>query len=539
MYLFILAYIRKNKPLSKKGYQICRNGRLQTRDCILMISKYTQQAVFAMLQLFLVATAGAQQSNEDLYLIYGDEDMLSIATGLSQPISKAPSTATVITARDIKAMGAMTLDEVLEAVPGLHVIPSTLDRLNPVYTIRGIYTGFNPQVLFLINGQRIVSSLYTGGMSTNSRMNVENISRIEIIRGPGSAVYGADAFAGVVNIVTKDAKELNGVNAGVRVGSFNTRDVWVQYGGDLGNDWQLAFNLEQATQDADKSRVVSSDYQTFFDGIFSTSASLAPSYLDQRYEATSYNLHVNNEQWKFGVDGWIQENRGLGGGSAQAIDHQGYDDFNHYLVSAEYNNKTFLDWELTAGASFQVSEISSYFNVFPAGSVLPIGNDGNLDNPLAPRAPPIGYVLFTDGLIGNPGGISKVFQFDLTAHYGGWERHDLRLNAGARRESGETREKKNFGPGVIDGAVPVIDGSLTNVTGTDYVFGKDSSRRVSFFSVQDVWDFLPDWNLTAGVRYDDYSDFGDTTNPRVALVWNMSQNLTSKLLYGRISCAVI
>ena len=161
-----------------------------------MKSKSTQ-AIFVALQLFVVAAASAQRNNEDLYLIYGDEDMVSIATGLSQPIAKAPSTATVITAKDIKSLGALTLDEVLESVPGLHVIPSTLDRLNPVYTIRGIYTGFNPQVLFLINGQRIVSSLYTGGMSMNSRMNVENISRIEIIRGPGSAVYGADAVSGV------------------------------------------------------------------------------------------------------------------------------------------------------------------------------------------------------------------------------------------------------------------------------------------------------------------------------------------------------
>ena len=142
---------------------------------------------------------------EDLMLLYGDDEIVSIATGTYQPITKAPSTASIITADDIKAMGAITLDQVLESVPGLHVIPSTLDRLNPVYTIRGIYTGQNPQVLFMLNGTRIAPSLFTGGLADNSRMNVEDISRIEVIRGPGSAVYGADAYAGVINIVTKSA----------------------------------------------------------------------------------------------------------------------------------------------------------------------------------------------------------------------------------------------------------------------------------------------------------------------------------------------
>jgi iron complex outermembrane receptor protein len=60
----------------------------------------------------------------------------------------------------------------------------------------------------------------------------------------------------------------------------------------------------------------------------------------------------------------------------------------------------------------------------------------------------------------------------------------------------------------------------------------DIMRTVSHLSVQDEWAFAPDWALTAGVRHDQYSDFGGTTNPRLALVWAASQNLTAKLLYG-------
>lgn len=478
-------------------------------------------------------SAYSHADEEDLFLLYGDEDIVSIATGTYQPITKAPSTATIITAEDIEAMGAITMDEVLESVPGLHVVPSTLDRMNPVYTIRGLYTGQNPQVLFMLNGKRITPSTFTGGLSVNSNMNVENISRIEVIRGPGSAIYGADAYAGVINIVTRSADEINGVNAGVRGGSFNTKNTWAQYGGALSDDWDLAFSIEYAAQDADESRVVSSDFQSVFDAPppagFGTSASLAPGYLDQRYEATTYNLHINNDQWKIGVDGWKIRDRGVGAGAAQALDHAGHDDFDHYIVSAEYRNKDLAEnWEVGMDASYQVSELDSLLTVFPAGAVLPIGADGNLN-----AVTPAGVVAFTDGVIANPGGKSKVSQLDFIALYDGTDSHALRINIGGRHEEGNPVEKKNFGPGVIDGTVSPIDGTLTDVTGTAFSFSPDSFRTISYLSLQDVWSFYPDWTLTAGVRYDSYSDFGGTTNPRAALVWNTSQNLTTKLLYGR------
>jgi outer membrane receptor for ferrienterochelin and colicins len=58
------------------------------------------------------------------------------------------------------------------------------------------------------------------------------------------------------------------------------------------------------------------------------------------------------------------------------------------------------------------------------------------------------------------------------------------------------------------------------------------SRNVSYGYLQDEWSFARDWILTGGIRYDHYSDFGGTTNPRLALVWEASQNVTGKLMYG-------
>ncbi|MCD6061349.1 MAG: TonB-dependent receptor, partial [Moraxellaceae bacterium] len=105
-----------------------------------------------VLGLTLVAgVAGAASDEEELALAYGDEAMVSIATGRQQALSRVPAVATVITARDIEAMGATELEQVLASVPGLHVSVGHFNY-NAIYAFRGIFTGYNSQVLMLVNG---------------------------------------------------------------------------------------------------------------------------------------------------------------------------------------------------------------------------------------------------------------------------------------------------------------------------------------------------------------------------------------------------
>ena len=112
-----------------------------------MNKSITRLAFTALTLAWAAGAHAAPQSEEDeLALVYGDKSFVSIASGSRQPIARAPSVATVVTAEDIAAIGASDLDEVLETVPGLHVSRSPLGY-NPIYTIRGIYTQFNPKVL--------------------------------------------------------------------------------------------------------------------------------------------------------------------------------------------------------------------------------------------------------------------------------------------------------------------------------------------------------------------------------------------------------
>jgi len=165
----------------------------------------------------------AGNEEEDLAQVFGDQALVSIATGAKQPLSRAPGVASVITAADIEAMGATDLDEVLESVPGLHVARSS-QGYSPVYVVRGVNLGFNPQVLVLINGIPL-TTVYAGNRGNLwGGYPIENIARVEVLRGPGSALYGADAVAGVINIITKTAQDIDGTRLGARTGTFHTHD---------------------------------------------------------------------------------------------------------------------------------------------------------------------------------------------------------------------------------------------------------------------------------------------------------------------------
>jgi len=492
------------------------------RHCCLLLLTLTQ-TVHAQSVQPLDDEIAQELSLEGLYAL----PFIDIATGYAVPLEKAPSVATIITAEDIQAMGAQTLDEVLDAVPGVHAQPSTLTA-GSVYSIRGMNTSQTPQVLILLNGQRISSDLGSSIFPSSGVINVKNIARVEVVRGPGSAVYGADAFSGVINIVTKSARDLNGGQVGIRGGSFDTRNVWAQYGKRYDHKWEFALNFEYMDQGADTSRMVYSDSQSGLDALFGTSASLTPGHIDRRYRSTTYNAYIKNSHWKVSLDGWAQRDVGQGAGVAQALDEEGYADIDQVLFAVQYNTKDWYpDLDFTSTLSYQYLDLKYLLNIFPPGNVSLIGSDGNL------FTSPFNPVLFTDGVIGSPGRESKIAQADFTFLYSGIKNHTWRFNFGAKYSKLEANSSANFGPSVIDGTEGVVDGSLTDTTGTPYLYIENKNQKIKYFSIQDVWNITPDWSLTTGVRYDHYSDFGSTINPRIALVWTATDSLTTKFLYGQ------
>ena len=261
-----------------------------------MTKLYGFYVVAGLLSGMALAENGGE-SDVDFAGLYGDENYVSIATGTTQPIAKAPAVASVITASQIRAMGARDIDQVLESVPGLHITRN--DIYNPQYLFRGISSDFNPQVLMLINGIPI-TNLFQGDRNLVwGGMPVEAISRIEVIRGPGSALYGADAFAGVINIVTKTPKEVQHNSAGARIGNFNTTDIWFTGAGKQG-DLDYFASLELTKTDGSDAQITS-DAQSLLDLITGTSASHAPGAVNLSAENIELRVEANYQKLGYGV----------------------------------------------------------------------------------------------------------------------------------------------------------------------------------------------------------------------------------------------
>lgn len=429
---------------------------------------------------------------------YQEEDyfrtdrLLLTATGNLIPVRKAPSVATVITAEDIEKMGARTLSEALQTVPGLFVEPSGFNRFTPTYSIRGMHTRFNSQTLLLINGVPMREA-YNGTRPPTFQMSTAFISRIEVVRGPVSAIHGADAFAGVINVITKEGQELEGSQLDFRGGSFETYDGSALHG-DVYSGWDVMWGLAYMKSNGDDDRIIEAD--AYGSG---APPSDTPRPLDTHYDnyEALFSLMKNNCSLK--LYGSWQDDNSMGPGS-QYITDKNWQNNKTILGDMSYRNDTFVDdFEFTIKLSGHYSNADQYWQLTPPTFL---------------------------NLIGEPITTTKNGAIDLIGVLTKFDNHRLRSGIGYSHLKMETDEYRNF-----DLSYNPIPWGRTKYR-PDLIYSDDQSRDLVYISFQDEWDISRSLELTAGIRYDHYSDFGNTVNPRLALVWEIQSDLVMKLLYG-------
>jgi outer membrane cobalamin receptor len=147
-----------------------------------------------------------------------------------QRVTDAPSAVTIVTHEEIERFGYQTLAEVLRGVRGFYV---TNDRNYTYLGVRGFSRpgDYNSRVLVLIDGHRLNETIYDlAYFGTEFPLNIELIDRVEVVRGPGSSLYGTSAFFAVVNVITKKAAAIPSLRASALGGSLNTGGVEGSYG---------------------------------------------------------------------------------------------------------------------------------------------------------------------------------------------------------------------------------------------------------------------------------------------------------------------
>ncbi|MCV6636861.1 TonB-dependent receptor [Candidatus Albibeggiatoa sp. nov. NOAA] len=452
----------------------------------------------------------------DIFDALVEVQKVSVATGQEQDIAHVPAVTSIITAQDIEAMGATHLDQVLETIPGLHVGHSTLSY-NSQYFIRGIYSAQNVQTLLLINGIPLKSLFAGERQRVWSQVSLNQIARIEVMRGPGSALYGADAFAGVINIITKTALDINGTQVGTRVGSFDTYEAWAQHGkryGDVDVGMMLNYYKTQGHNE-----ILQADGQTHYDKVHGTQASLAPSDIPLQREMIEARVdlgyepnYANHLRLRLGYQG--QFDIGTGTGVNQTLDKLGYYDsetlsidLTHTLTPESLNN-----WEFTNRISFR----DTYYQA----------NEQRV-------APPGFKGVYAKGRVGIPYLAQTNTYLDFVAAYSGLTSHHIRTGLGYfYGDVDEISQFMNFGPDRNGKPIPVNTPHYVDLSDSPYTFISETARSSWYAFIQDTWNITDHLSLTSGLRYDRYDDVGSTFNPRLALVWQASDNLTAKLLYG-------
>jgi iron complex outermembrane receptor protein len=179
----------------------------------------------------------AQNLDADEILGLGIEALMNIeivsASKYRQPLSDAASAVFVITQEDIRRSGAANIPEALRLAPGLQV--ARLDASRYAITARGFNGRFANKLLVLMDGRSIYTPTFSGVYWENLGPIVNEVERIEVIRGPGASVWGANAVNGVINIITKNAKDTLGSQIQVRAGNDKQPIATARYGLTLGD----------------------------------------------------------------------------------------------------------------------------------------------------------------------------------------------------------------------------------------------------------------------------------------------------------------
>ena len=157
---------------------------------------------------------------------------VTTASKKEETLFEVPAAVSVITSEDIRRSGARTIPDALRLVPGVQV--ASIDGSRWAVSIRGFADYFANKLLVLIDGRSVYTPLFSGVYWNAQDTLLEDIDRIELIRGPGATIWGANAVNGVINIITKKAEDTQGMLLVAEAGTIDEPMVGARYGGSFG-----------------------------------------------------------------------------------------------------------------------------------------------------------------------------------------------------------------------------------------------------------------------------------------------------------------
>ncbi|MEW6068631.1 MAG: TonB-dependent receptor [Nitrospirota bacterium] len=414
-------------------------------------------------------------------LLFQEIPSVFSASKYEQKVTEAPSSVSIVTADEIKKYGYRTLADILNSIRGFY---TTYDRNYHYLGIRGFSRpgDYNTRILLLVNGHRINDNIYdSASIGTEFILDVDLIERIEVIRGPSSSLYGSNAFFGVINVITKEGRDMKGMEMSGEAGSLDTYKGRLSYGNRFQNGLEML---------------------------------ISGSYYGSKGDDQLYYKEFDNPSTNYGI--------------AEDCDNDKYYSF--------FGRLLFLDFTLEGGFVDRDKTIptASWGTVFNDPDTQTIDKKAYLDLKYEHSFTDIvdvmarvsynyyyyyGEYVFDYADSGDPSYIVTNKDSAEGRWWGGelqftkrlLEKH--KIISGVEYRDNFQQDQKNYDEEV-------------------YLDDERSSDLWALY-IQDEFEILNNLILNAGVRHDHYSTFGGSTNPRLALIYSPLEKTTFKFLYGQ------
>ncbi|MEN6575155.1 MAG: TonB-dependent receptor [Phycisphaerales bacterium] len=396
-----------------------------------------------------------------------------------QTLTEAPASVTIITAEEIRRYGYRTLAEILRSAPGFYL---NYDRNYYYMGTRGFRRpgDYDTRILLLIDGHRINNNVGDAPtFGTDFLLDTDLIEKVEIIRGPGSALYGSNAVLAVINVITKRGRDVKGLELSGRTGSFDTQKARITYGDRFDKGIELL--LSASTYNSD-----------------------GPELYFQEFDSPeTYNGHVDNDDDQFD----------------NLVAHLSWGDLSFLLAhtgrekgiptapwDAVFGDPRTRVWDDSTVAGLTWTRaLSERYSVLARASYGHSNYDGQYVYDYTEDEDDPYIVVNRDYWKG------RWWEGELQVTGSPVDRHTI--TAGTEIRYNARQDQACW----------------------DEVVYLDDSRHSHNWGVyvQDEFKLLERLTLVGGVRHDGYSTFGDATNPRLALIYDLFEDTTLKLLYGK------
>ena len=403
------------------------------------------------------------------------------ASRYRQKVSEAPASVTIITERDIQKFGYRTLADILRSVRGFSI---TYDRNYQYLGVRGFGRpgDNNTRILLLVDGHRVNDAVYdAAAIGTEFVLDVDLIERVEVTRGPGSSLYGSNAFFAVVNIITRGAKDIGGVELSAEAGTQGAYKGRLSYGASGQKGQEVLLSMSGFTSAGGRLYFPEYDPNNPLADARASNGGYADNSDYDRFRSAYAKYEHGGLQL---AAAYVERTKGIPTASYgtdfnepgnRTTDERGYVDLQYssrIAGGAELTLRTYYDWYRYDGEYLYT---------------------GTLNKDRAVASWYGGDIRMTTRL--------------LNAHH---------VIVGSEYEVRDRQDQynANVSPAFL------------------YLDDHRSSSRWAVYA-QDEITVSPIFLLYAGIRYDRTSTFGGTTNPRIAAVLTPIENGTLKLLYGK------